>query len=105
MNNALLYTLDGANNPVPCSDILAWGQWMTETEARRQVALTKLEDGSTVSTAFLGINHSHRAAPPVLWETLVFSSTHKVKRQRRYSSWEMAERGHKEMLDLLERKL
>jgi hypothetical protein len=90
------YTLDAEGNPVPCTDLLVWGHWF-ET-ADRQVALWKSPDESvTVSTVFLGLDHSFtRGGPPVLWETMVFGGP-LDGRQSRYTSKVSALVGHARM--------
>lgn len=88
------YKLDADLNPVSCDpmdpDYLAM---MKPGNRSRSLAWTKLADGRTVSTVFLGIDHSFRSGPPVLWETMVFGNSDD-SRQTRYRSAEAALRGH-----------
>lgn len=51
-----------------------------------------------VSTAFLGLDHNFRSSgPPVLFETMVFGGPLDEYR-RRYSTWDEAEEGHRQIL-------
>lgn len=99
--NALLFTLDKERNPVPSTDIVEWMEWMNTHD--RTVNYSTLSDGSTVSTVFLGINHSFMNSPPVLFETMSFGPPPKLKAKvrRRYATWVEAERGHKDILNKL----
>lgn len=50
-----------------------------------------------VSTFFLGLDHNFMSSgPPVLFETMVIGGP-LSECQRRYSTWDEAEKGHKEM--------
>lgn len=99
--NALLFTLDKDRNPVHVMDIAEWVEWMNTHS--RTVNHSTLADGSTVSTVFLGINHSFLANPPILFETLSFGPPPmlKSKVRRRYATWAEAERGHREIVNRL----
>src|SRR5713101_2382776 len=80
---------------VPCDDLLEWGRWF-ET-ADRHVAKTRVGPLS-VSTVFLGLDHSFGHGEPLLFETMIFGAheEHEADEsyQERYSTWEAAERGH-----------
>ncbi len=97
------YVLDAAGNPAPEPDLLTWGRWL-ET-ADRRVALTEFAWG-TVSTVFLGLDHSFSPDPmadplhyePVLWETMVFGGKLEGEMDR-YRSREAAVEGHREMVE------
>lgn len=53
-----------------------------------------------VSTVFLVIDHSGLGYPPILFETIVFDEFDKVEEEcRRYSNYDEAMRGHKEICD------
>lgn len=90
------YTLDG-HTPVPCDDTEAWAEWMEEASrtGARFVAKTQVTDQEEVSTVFLGIDHGWFSERPILFETMVFAAG-KSRAQRRYATWEEAERGHME---------
>jgi hypothetical protein len=104
-----LYILDG-HTPVPTADVYSWGKWFEEHN--RHVDLTKLESGVCVSTVFLGLNHAWWPdATPLLFETMVFDPSKPRLEQwleeytRRYTTWEEAETGHKEVVEAFERDL
>ena len=84
------YILDG-KTPIPCEDIMKWGEFMEEKDAKR-VAFHK-EAGIEVSTVFLGLDHGHRQRTPILFETMIFHGEHDGY-QERYETWEQAEAGH-----------
>ena len=61
-----------------------------------RVAEDTLPDGRWVSTVFLGMNHSFRDGPPMIFETLVFPRKGKWTEEsgERYSTWDEAMAGH-----------
>lgn len=93
------YRLDG-HVPVPIrSDAELYAEW-----ARREaeggdpwrVARTDFDDGRSVSTVFLGLDHNWlRDGPPVVFETMVFPECEVCVR---YSTWEQAAAGHDEVV-------
>ena len=88
--------------PVRVDDVLDWARWLeaADNEGRR-VALAEF-DGVMVSTVFLGINHRFLSdGPPLIFETMVFGGAPEDRVQRRYSTWEEAERGHEEIVKLI----
>ncbi len=87
------YILEG-HTPVVVTDIRTWARWF-ET-ADRGVARTE-KNGVTVSTVFLGLDHSFGSGPPLLFETMVFGGK-LDQEQERYSTWDEAEAGHKSMV-------
>ena len=91
----LVYRLEG-HTPVWEPDVIAWAQWMETGE--RQVALDTVGT-ERVSTVFLGCNYCWTdEAPPILFETMVFSAAGEALDQRRYSSWDEAAAGHAEVV-------
>ena len=86
------YTLDEAGDPVPCEDMLTWAVWFEQSHEARVVAKTELPSGTTVSTVFLGIDHSLREEP-VLWETMMFGGDYDLACDR-YRSRQDALVGH-----------
>jgi hypothetical protein len=90
------YILDEHHRVQRIDDFLEWARWW-EQPGNRAVAQTKFECGVMVSTIFLGIDHRHFGkGPPVLFETVVFEMTMDGdSEQRRYTSWDDAETGHK----------
>ena len=68
------YILDDNDEPVPCPELLTWGQWYENSyrTGSRQIARTLCE-GLYLSTIFLALDHNlHFPGPPVLWETMLF---------------------------------
>jgi hypothetical protein len=63
------YVLDENRNAVPCADLMVWAKAF-ET-ADRRVARDEVGPYS-VSTVFLGIDHSFGEGPPLIFETMVF---------------------------------
>jgi hypothetical protein len=77
-----------------------WGRWF-ET-ADRRVAWTQFDDGSELSTVFLGIDHNFFGDPPILFESMLFSATKDDAfgtdmQQDRYATWTEAMEGHERM--------
>ena len=79
--------------PVAEPDILTWSKWFES--ANRRVDETQIGDAS-VSTVFLGIDHSFGSGPPLLFETMVFCGP-LDQEQDRCSTWEQAQRMHNDM--------
>ena len=76
-------------------DLLHWCEevWSGNGEARR-VAYTVICPGVSVSTVFLGIDHSFsERGPPILFETMVFTD-YGGDEQWRWSTWSEAAAGH-----------
>ncbi len=90
------YILDG-NKPIPCNDLIQWGEWFGKAD--RNVGYDVRND-IQVSTVFLGLDHSFGHGPPLLFETMVFGGEH-AQEMARYSTWEEAEKGHKEMCKIV----
>jgi len=92
------YILDG-KTPVPC-DLMTWAhQFKT---SNRTVAKTEI-GGVLISTVFLGLDHNWLGGPPLLFETMVFGGK-LDQEQERYSTWDEAEEGHKQMIERVERE-
>ncbi len=87
--------------PVPVEDLMVWAKDMEE--GTRIVKQTKLPGDVLVSTVFLGIDHNwYDIGPPILFETMIFGGKHSDY-QKRYTTWDDAEKGHQEVLDKLEK--
>ena len=94
------YKLDG-HIAVPVDNPLEWAKWF-ET-ADRVVAKDQVGN-MRVSTVFLGIDHSFRAGPPILFETMIFGGPFdNDEYQERYSTWDQAVAGHKTALEIVRR--
>lgn len=90
------YLLKG-HKPVPVEDLVEWARWY-ET-ANRRVAETVLGD-VRVSTVFLALDHRMRDQdPPLLFETMIFGGP-QAGYCERYSTWEEAEEGHAQAVEL-----
>lgn len=86
--------------PKSIDDIHIWSMWMADEDNRR-VALTELEDGTFISTIFLGLDHNFWAeGPPILFETMIgkedklTGATKYTDDQWRYATWDDAMNGH-----------
>lgn len=85
---------------VPSDDLMEWARWMGEAD--RSVART-LVGSSSVSTVFLGLDHSFSmGGPPVLWETAVFCGG-ECDIVNRYTSEAKAKAGHIDTVRRLQR--
>ena len=81
------------------NDAIKWGEWFAKAD--RIVKQEVLPSGYFVSTVFLGVDHSFGFSKrPLLFETMVFKSEESLSDvdMSRYSTWEEAEKGHKEMV-------
>lgn len=104
------YILDG-HTPVPCDDLLVWAHWYEHAD--RHVAWTEFEDGTFVSTVFLGLDHSfsNGVGPPILFETMIGKHDRETSantwedHQWRYATWQEAEAGHKAAVKLVSLRL
>ena len=86
------YILNDAGEPVE-ADLMTWARWF-ESSPDRVVARDEMPNGVTVSTVFLGLDHSFGSeGPPVLWETIIFGGKHDGYMDR-YRSHEAALQGH-----------
>lgn len=106
LRTPLYWTLaaDG-RTPVPCNSVIEWAQMM-EGEQRKVAQDHDNEKSVSVSTVFLGMEHGHSRGKPLLFETMIFGGP-RDQYQRRYTSWEEAERGHAEACEVagIQRKL
>lgn len=95
------YILDGTK-PVPCDDMTKWAKFMSSKEI--QLALTRFDGGTYVSTVFLGIDYGHNPEKPVLFETMVFRGKHDLE-QWRYTDYQAALVGHEEVVTMIRNEL
>jgi hypothetical protein len=94
-----LYILEG-HDLKEVDDILEWGRWLEDHKDDCRVAFDTIYDVG-VSTVFLGSDRRlSDDGPPLLFETTVFGSP-LDKYTVRYSTWEEAEAGHKQVIDLV----
>ena len=90
-----IYILDG-KNPVRCFDISKWG-----SQSKGDKIIGKDEFGAvSVSTVFLGMDHSFNGGTPVLFETMIFGGEYD-QYQERYCTWGEAEKGHQIACELV----
>lgn len=119
------YILDEQHNPLPCEDIRIYGKWFEDME-RRTVGHDTIEGNgrkADISTVFLVLDHDLAGEEPVLFETMVcadddiltylLESSEQEARsiisqffggidiQRRYTTWDKSEKGHKSMVDFV----
>ena len=87
-----VYILDG-KNPIRCFDTTKWG-YQSKIIGKDQFG------GVSVSTVFLGMDHSFGGGTPVLFETMIFGGEHD-QYQERYCTWDEAERGHQIACELV----
>lgn len=84
---------------VPCFDMDDFCNWYENSMDSRRVAFTKIiKHCCSVSTVFLGIDHSYGAGP-VLFETLVFGVGKMDGWMWRYSTLEEAKAGHQKVVN------
>lgn len=95
-----LYILDDDNNVVPTDDALIWGRWFEEASrsGRRQVQLTELENGTRISTVFLGTDYNFSGDVPIVFETMVFREDGVSDDLMRYATWDGALAGHDQIV-------
>lgn len=83
-------------------DLMAWAKLLDDM-AYKRVAETTLEDGTWISTVWLGIDHRFGGdGPPLIFETMVFASKDNLQERdcQRYSTEAEALAGHAEMVNI-----
>jgi RimJ/RimL family protein N-acetyltransferase len=95
------YILRADGTPVEEPDLERWAHWMADAHARR-VAWTEVGQW-TISTVFLGIDHSFGHGPPLLWETMVFGPAPWDDAQWRYTNREAALAEHDQIAERVRR--
>lgn len=94
--------MDEKGNPKPEPHLMKWAKFMEEGE-RRRVALTVINTHTTVSTVFLGLDHSFGGRKPQLYETMVFGGKLDGGMER-YATRQEAEKGHQKFLKKLQKE-
>lgn len=100
----LRYAVLRGHEVVVCRDVREWASMFEGTE--RVVEQTTV-NRYWISTVFLGLNHSFfRAGPPQWFETMVFEELEDGRTKsdrfcRRYTTWEEAEAGHAETVEII----
>ncbi len=100
------YILQG-KIPKPVTDWLEWSKWYSNIN-NRIVKKTDLPNDVRVSTVFLGMDHSFgyfmnnesNNHTPILFETMIIGGEHDGYCDR-YATWEQAEQGHEEAINLI----
>lgn len=68
------YILDDNGNPVKCNNVLTFAMWLEKSGSQRVVGQHTVGD-YFISTVFLGLDHNFSdTGPPILYETMAFSS-------------------------------
>lgn len=98
MNN--FYRLEN-KVPVAC-DMIEWARWFEANPDARVVAQHDGPTGVSISTVFLGLDHSWGGGPPLLFETMIFGGPHDGY-QERCSTWAEAEGQHSQAMKLAKR--
>lgn len=94
------YQLDDDGNPVPVADLLGWGTAMRTRHAKFNLKHYCWWEGlvpfpfASVSTVFLGLDHSFGRSRPLLYETMIFGGPLSDE-QWRYATEKEARAGHK----------
>jgi len=100
MNN--YYILDG-KIAKQCGSLAEWADWMENSS--HGVAYDEIDE-IIISTVFLGLNYNHWGqGDPLLFETMTFLPNDlSGLEQRRYFTWEEAEAGHREMVEMVKKQ-
>ncbi len=73
-------------------------EWTNAFEGDRHIAKTELPNGVTISTVWLGLDHSFDEGPPLIFETMAFPPDKwRDLDSARYSTEEQAKAGHEAM--------
>ena len=93
-----LYVLNEVKKPILADSFDVWVQWLQKNMENRTVASTELDDGTYILTVFLA--HSTPFSDkqnPQTFQTMIVGGDHHMK-ERYYTSWESAEKGHEEVV-------
>jgi hypothetical protein len=97
------WILDSKGDPIEEPDLIKWATWCA-SGGERILRQDKLDNGVSVSTVFLGVNHNwSERGPPTLWETMIFGGPND-EYQDRYSSRDEALAGHARAVALAKQK-
>jgi hypothetical protein len=101
MTDNLFYNRDG--NPISTQEWATLHKHLAYLRIARTTVssaadLTKTFD---VSTVWLGLDHSFRNGPPLIFETMVFAEGSSDLACRRYSTEAQAREGHAEMVTVV----
>jgi hypothetical protein len=100
------YILTADNQPVAVS-VREASKWIEKNPTKKQIGFDILEDENgneiSVSTVFLGLDHSWDNKGLILWETMIFGGIND-QYQERYNSYEDALEGHQRAIDLIKKE-
>jgi len=92
---------------IRCDNLIEWSNFLAKTDTR--VKLTEINKGInsiSISTVFLGLDHSFDNKTPILFETMVFGLYNlNDNMMERYSSWKEAEEGHDIIVTYVEKHI
>jgi len=94
------YLLNKDRSVTPCT-VEEWAA----NHIPHKVAHWSMTNGDVeISTVFLGLNHAFGPGPPLIFETMVFTDIYPDidNDMHRYSTWDQALAGHKEMIERVE---
>ena len=94
----MYYKLDENKNVIP-SSLEEWSNFIeNKLPSNYWIVDQETVDGYRVSTVFIGLCHNFDpySKVPIVFETMIFDHDDKSVYQRRYSTWNEAEEGHKE---------
>jgi hypothetical protein len=86
------YDFDG--NPI---DVLEWGRLFESSD--RVLARTFVDDGTEISTVWLGLDYSFGHGTPLIFETMIFGGPHD-EYQDRHTNRDAALAGHDQAVAL-----
>lgn len=99
----MYYILDEYKKPTKINDVIEWAKWFEDIN-NRVVAKDQIGE-IKVSTVFLGIDHNYISGGiPILFETMIFGGN-LDEDQWRYHTWEKAEDGHKNAVELVKAEI
>lgn len=96
----MIYYILKDKEAIPVDDVMEWATSYEDTD-NRKIGEDRIR-GKYISTVFLGLDHSFGDGPPLLFETMVFPDEQDNWREEegyRYSTYEEAEAGHKEVVN------
>lgn len=99
----LCYRMDGTPYPEGLEGLMQWGEDIQKTK-KRTIGRTPLPWGGLISTVWLGIDHSFRGGPPLIFESMLFDEKGHSGPMRRYTTLGEAKRGHEQMVKVYQTK-
>ncbi len=79
------------------ADLMTWAMWLENNPQQKRVAETFMDDGTRISTVFLGLDHSFHPGVKLWFETMVFGGDLDGE-MNRYETYQQAEAGHAVMI-------